>query len=246
MTQSTSKTKYIDYLSEDPPIPGQLWVCISFLSPEGIKNCSLRGLKIRGVFGTKQEADKRAEELQKIDSDFHVFVGEMGKWLPWDPDPNDSGDQVYQEKELQDLMKGYKENLGKAAKVQEDRKKEMIQKAAREEQKTVSKTQAKNKTHARLIKQLEDKKKQESAKDELTKDDDEINQTGKKKVTDTELELKNIEEYVKQEEELAKSERERINETKKQIDNSAQNLESIDSKLSKIQELYERVNKKKQ
>src|SRR3989304_5647810 len=109
----TQNTKYIDYLTEDTPIPGQLWVCVSFLSPEGIKNCSVRGLKVRGVYGTHQEADNRAKELQKLDPDFNVFVGEVGKWLAWDPDPNDVQDSVYQEKELNDLMKGYKDNLEK-------------------------------------------------------------------------------------------------------------------------------------
>ena len=36
-----SNTKYIDYLTEDEIIMSQQWVCISFLSPEGIKNCSM-------------------------------------------------------------------------------------------------------------------------------------------------------------------------------------------------------------
>lgn len=129
-----SKTKYIDYLTEDKPIPGQLWACISFLSPEGLKNCSVRGLKIRGVFGTKKEADKHALELQKMDPDFNVFVGEVGKWLPWDPDVNDVEDQIYQEQELQNLMKEYKNNLSKTKEVEQQRKNELLEKAAREEQ----------------------------------------------------------------------------------------------------------------
>ena len=49
------------------------------LSPEGIRNCNVRGLKIRGVYNTQEEANKRAEYLQKIDPNFHVFVGEVGK-----------------------------------------------------------------------------------------------------------------------------------------------------------------------
>ena len=32
-----SKVKYVDYLKEDEPIPGQNWVCISFLAPEMAK-----------------------------------------------------------------------------------------------------------------------------------------------------------------------------------------------------------------
>lgn len=271
MTQSTqnSSTKYIDYLTEDPPIPGQLWVCVSFLSPEGIKNCSLRGLKIRGVFGTRPEADKYAEELQKIDPDFHVFVGEMGKWLPWDPDPNDIKDNIYQEKELNDLMKGYKDNLDKAKKMQQDRKESMIREGAKQEQSNLKKSKTEkaekiekqtgkinknsknnvDQAKDRLRKQLEDKRQQNVVinTNEYKKDDDmiEINTVDKKQLSEKEQELNKIEENVKTEEELAKAELNRINETKKEINNTTQNLETIDSKLAKIQELYEKLNKKK-
>ena len=35
----------IDFLKEDPALPNQKYVLLSFLSPEGIKNCKVRGLK---------------------------------------------------------------------------------------------------------------------------------------------------------------------------------------------------------
>jgi hypothetical protein len=148
-----SSTKYIDYLTEDDPIPRQNWVCISFLSPEGIKNCNIRGLKIRGVYDTRQEADARAKYLQNIDPDFHVFVGQVGLWLPWDPDPNDAEDQEYQEKELNDLMKGYKENLVKTRKMEEQRKRDMIEKNMQDQNKS-----GLEQTQDRLRRKLENKK----------------------------------------------------------------------------------------
>lgn len=129
--------KAIDYLDEDAPISGQSWVCMSFLSPEGIKNCNMRGIKIRGVYPTRKQADARVKELQITDPDFDIFVGEVGKWLPWNPDPNDAEDQVYQEEQLNDLMKGYKDNLVNAKKVQEDRKRDMIEKGAKEEERKI-------------------------------------------------------------------------------------------------------------
>jgi len=224
----SKNTKYIDYLTEDKPIPGQLWVCVSFLSPEGIKNCSVRGLKNRGLIGTKQEADERANELQKVDADFHVFVGEMGKWLPWDPDPNDVQDQIYQEKELNDLMKGYKDNLQKAKKVQEDRKESMIRDAARQEQSRDGK--AKN----RLQKKLAANKQQEK-----------INTLANKSVMQQEADLKQLDDSLKKEEEVIKMEKQKLETSNKQIAESTQTLDSIDSKLSKIQELYEKINAKK-
>lgn len=225
-------TKYIDYLTEDTPIPGQLWVCISFLSPEGIKNCSVRGLKIRGIFGTKQEADKRANDLQKIDPDFHVFVGEMGKWLPWDPDPNDVEDQIYQEKELNDLMKGYKDNLDKAKQVQQDRKEAMIKQAAKTEQ---SKT---NKTKERMQKQHAANKQQEK-----------IHNQAKAILSNQSLtleeEFKQTEDELKKNDELLKAEKNRLESANKQINETTQNIDTIDNKLAKIQELYEKINSKK-
>ena len=96
---------------------------MSFLSPEGIRNCKVRGLKIRGVYATREEADERAKKLQTVDPDFHVFVGDIGKWLPWDPDPNSISDQVYKEDELNKLMKNYKDNREKAKTMEEQRKK---------------------------------------------------------------------------------------------------------------------------
>jgi len=232
MTQSN--IKYIDYLTEDEPIPGQIWVCISFLSPEGIKNCSIRGLKIRGVFGTREEADKHAEKLQKKDQDFNVFVGEMGKWLPWDPDPNDVNDQIYHEKELNDLMKGYKDNLEKAKQMQNDRKKDMIEQAAREEQ------SREQKTKNRLKKKLESKRqnKQQDKQQDQDQDHDNIKIKTKK-----EIELQELEHHLKINDEFIKTECNKINETQKEINQTTQNIESIDNKLAKIKELYDKLYK---
>lgn len=245
MTQKSS-TKYIDYLTEDEPIHGQMWVCVSFLSPEGIKNCSVRGLKIRGVYGTRPEADKKAEELQKIDPDFHVFVGELGKWLPWDPDPSDINDQIYQEKELNDLMKGYKDNLEKSKKMQYQRKQDMIQQAAKDEQQQ----QKENKTKERLKKKHE-KKKQKNKIDSIinknSTNEEQISDEEPKEtiiLTEKEKELQEKELKIKKDEELAKNERLRLNENEKHINEKTQALETLESKLTKIQELYNKLNKK--
>ena len=157
----------VDYLEVDNPIPGQNYVCMSFISPDKVlkqrelflfnkfmnqrcgewelkldeitKDCSeeyknkinteiknvlktemkytynefndkfedfkykyqedlekafqkvsnlqtsVRGVKIRGVYDSVQQAEKRAKELQRKDRSFHVFVGQVGYWLPWDP-----------------------------------------------------------------------------------------------------------------------------------------------------------------
>ena len=71
---------------------------------------TIRGLKIRGTYDTYAEALGRAKTLQRIDPDFNVYVGQVGFWLPWDPDPSNIKDQEYADDQLNQLMKRYKEN----------------------------------------------------------------------------------------------------------------------------------------
>lgn len=126
MSQEIGTT--IDRLTEDDVIPGQKWVCLSFVSPEGIRNTNLRLLKVRGVFEEKKDADAYAKQLQEKDPLFDIFVGEVGKWLQFAPSTSDVPDQQYAEKELQDLMEGYHEQQQKAKKMEAERKHEMLHK----------------------------------------------------------------------------------------------------------------------
>lgn len=71
---------------------------------------TVQGLKVRGVYDTYNEAVGRAKTLQKLDPSFNVYVGQIGFWLPWDPDPMDVADQEYADDQLNTLMKKYKEN----------------------------------------------------------------------------------------------------------------------------------------
>jgi len=71
---------------------------------------TVRGLKIRGTYSSKEEAVTRSKKLQRLDPTHNIFVGEVGKWLPWDPEPSQVAEQEYAEEELNTLMKKYKEN----------------------------------------------------------------------------------------------------------------------------------------
>ena len=71
---------------------------------------SVRGLKVRGVYETYREAKIRAARLQKTDRSFHVFIGQVGYWLPWDPEPDNIEDQEYLNRELNNLIHEYKKN----------------------------------------------------------------------------------------------------------------------------------------
>lgn len=101
-------TKYqyteIDTLDEDKPIPGQLFYIASFASPEGIMNCGVRGLKIRGIYSTMSEAQNRIEELKKFDKYFDMYIGEVGKWNPWNPGATQVESVKYRNKKLDKIM----------------------------------------------------------------------------------------------------------------------------------------------
>jgi hypothetical protein len=74
---------------------------------------SMRGVKVRGVYDTKREADVRASVLQRQDPLFDVFVGQIGYWCPWDPNPQKIADIEYMNNDLNKLVKEYKSNEAK-------------------------------------------------------------------------------------------------------------------------------------
>ena len=70
---------------------------------------SVRGVKLEVYTTQYKEAERKAKELQRLDSSFHVFLGQVGYWLHWDPQADHVEDEEYEE-ELNNLMKEYKKN----------------------------------------------------------------------------------------------------------------------------------------
>ena len=184
VTDSTkTDSKKPDYLEVDDVIPGQNYVCLSFLSPETLMQnkeafkcvkflqsyckdkklkfddvyssyqdftykyedklqrdydeqndfqTSMRGLKVRGVYDTRGAAEDRAKKLSLVDSGFHTFVGQVGYWLPWDPNADKVADEVFQNSQLNDMMEKYQENNTSKDMFYEQQKRDKI-KAAQEE-----------------------------------------------------------------------------------------------------------------
>jgi len=101
---------------------------------------SIRGIKVRGSFETLKEAQMRAELLRRMGDKFDIFVGQVGVWCPWSPNPEDLQEQEYAEEQLNTIMKQYKENLKLKDEFYEKRKQdkmteaqEKLQKALQEE-----------------------------------------------------------------------------------------------------------------
>lgn len=93
---------------------------------------SVRGLKIRGVFATQDEAELKSKKLRENDPNHDIFVGPVGIWVPWDPDAYKTGRVEYLEDELNALHKEKLKNEEMAKKEFEERVRETKKKAIAE------------------------------------------------------------------------------------------------------------------
>ena len=106
-------------------VPGQVFACLSIIGPEAPQKNDKFGIKIRGAFGTRDEAANHAKRLQKEDPTFDIYVVDMYKWLLIPPDPNKIEDVHYTNEKLEEIMVGYKENQSQAARMFQERKQGM-------------------------------------------------------------------------------------------------------------------------
>ena len=93
---------------------------------------SVRGLKIRGVYSTQDEADLRCKNLRDLDPNHDIYVGPVGMWIPWDPDAYKTGRVEFMEEELNQLHKEKMKNEERAKQEFENRVKETKKKAIQE------------------------------------------------------------------------------------------------------------------
>tara|TARA_R110000803_G_scaffold202689_3_gene267954 strand:+ start:1961 stop:2563 length:603 start_codon:yes stop_codon:yes gene_type:complete len=107
-------------------VPGQIFACLSVVGPECPQKTDKFGIKIRGAFSTRDEAANHAKRLQKEDSTFDIYVVDMYKWLLIPPDASKIDDVHYTNDKLEEIMIGYKENQSQAAKLFEERKRDMM------------------------------------------------------------------------------------------------------------------------
>jgi hypothetical protein len=101
---------------------------------------STRGLKIRGVYPTQEEAELRCKMLREIDPNHDIMVGPVGMWMPWDPEAYKTGRVEYMEEELNQLMHEKQKNENNAKQAFEQRVKETKQKAIEENIKNAEKS----------------------------------------------------------------------------------------------------------
>ena len=90
---------------------------------------SVRGLKVRGVFPTQEEAEMKCKALRDYDPNHDIFVGPVGVWIPWDPDAYKTGRIEFMEEELNQLHQEKIKNEAKAKQEFEQRIKDTKKKA---------------------------------------------------------------------------------------------------------------------
>lgn len=118
-----------NYLTEDPVVSNQKYYCVSFLKKVSDNETStIAGIKIRGVYETIDDAKKRGEFLQKIDPYHNIYIGEVGKWCPYEDNPDKAQDFEYMNKDLNKIMKAHKEQMELSKEEHEIRKNDMLEK----------------------------------------------------------------------------------------------------------------------
>ena len=112
----------------------------------------LRGLKVRGTFPTHSAATQHAESLRQTEPAFHVFVTQVGYWVPFNPTNVDEIKAHYDEDDLNQLVE---------SKVKEDqkrqldylhRKRQMMEEASKESEEL----KQKNGEEMKALKQIEE------------------------------------------------------------------------------------------
>jgi hypothetical protein len=113
-----------DYIT----VPGQLFACLSIVGPDCPQKTDKFGIKIRGTFPTRDEAEIHAKRLQRDDATFDIYVVDMYKWLLVPPDRENIENVHYAEEKLDEIMTKYRENQQMAAAMFEKRKRDMLAK----------------------------------------------------------------------------------------------------------------------
>jgi hypothetical protein len=111
-----------DLLFVDKPFKNQNFVVLSFLIPENFfdstdkKNNNVRGVKVRGVFKTRKDAEDFIQSFiddKTNERNCDLYIGEVGKWLPFVDNIEYADDVEYTDKELNKLMSMYAQKKNK-------------------------------------------------------------------------------------------------------------------------------------
>lgn len=235
-----------DYLYEDPQVPGQKYVCISVLTPknfkqeEGKEPVTISTMKVRGCYDSVEEAKKRADFLRNIDPNINVYVGEVGKWLPFDDDPEKAKDHDYQNKRLNEMMKGYLENQEKAKEFHEQRKNEMIMKTHKENEEKISRNKARQ-ARRDAGETVDDEAEEKAFAESQKKPETNQNIVAKVKGEDKKKVLLEKEEVIKAKEKEIKESKADVAKTQEEYNKYQQKNEKVKKELEDAKKVFEEM-----
>jgi hypothetical protein len=107
-------------------VPGLNYAVISVVEPDSDLQeletpDGVVGVKIRGVFETRDQAEEHMEKLGKIDTEFDMFLAELYRFHMLPPDIEKTEDVKYRDDYLNKLFTGYKESKAEAQAFQAER-----------------------------------------------------------------------------------------------------------------------------
>jgi len=212
----------VDYLDEDPVISSQKYCVISVLTPKSFSDVdeknSMYTFKVRGSYETVEEAQKRIQFLNSLDPNVNIYLAEVGKWCPFDDDPEKAKDSVYKDEELNRLMKGYKDNQEKGKQFFEQRKAEMVSKALADTKEKKEKLKAEEALKTGIAAKLED--------------------------SELAVETNKLEDNLLEKEKQLKQKEEKIMEGKKKIEEKKDVIHSKEDKIRKLNDEVSAAKKK--
>jgi hypothetical protein len=207
----------VDYLDEDPVISEQKYCVVSVLTPKNFKDVDEKStmytFKVRGSYSSVEEAQKRIQLLNQLDPNVNIYLAEVGKWCPFEDDPEKAKDAVYKDEELNRLMKGYKENQEKAKELFEVRKADMVAKAladTKDKKEKLKKDDEEAKAKVQIDESIADKEKEVKEKEEKITEGKKVIEQKKEVIQSKEDKIRKLNEEVtnakkKYEELMAKS-----------------------------------------
>lgn len=153
-----------------------------------------RAVKIRGSYRTNEEGIERAKSLGIVDKNFHIFVGEVGKWMAYDPQPMQVENYETAEKQLNNIVAAHKQEQQRAKEAFEIRKYGLTKDAERKNKKVLEESK----------KYLEDNELLKQFEEEISTDPDKL------KLDMQQLNESEVEEYIRETAEIKKREQETI------------------------------------
>lgn len=128
---SSSTTKVDEVLDEDLFLPGgQNFALVSFVGPGLRQKNEKFGMKIRGAFNTREEADAHIRKIRRFDTFTDVFLVDVGKWVLIPPPENpldlEGADVNYDQEFLHKLISGHREQQQLAKEHFEERKRAVM------------------------------------------------------------------------------------------------------------------------